>query len=247
MPPTVETTTPTVAEYDDAFYLEMINFKVENTHFQVPKWGFEIEGSAFCEMFTLPRVGTKENDGQTEGSSAMNPIVLEGISKSNFKLFIALLYPGFYKVARVGIPSPTPLAYDEWIGVLDLAEMWNFPKIREEAIEALTPLMATKKWAENMALARNYRVRSWLLDEYKKLITEHKSLDVNDLVQGGMDQSSIIKLFQIREKHLADMCTVCNSRCSYCERGYRWSTPPPSFDIHKAIEEEFIADFLGMN
>jgi len=42
-------------------------------------------------MFTLPVPKGKE--GEVEGVSEKNPIVVEGISKSHFKAFLKILYP----------------------------------------------------------------------------------------------------------------------------------------------------------
>ena len=63
--------------------------KVENTLFQVLKNSFNVPGTPFEAMFTLPQTQT---DG-IEGSSLENPIHLPGIKVDHFRPFLRVLYP----------------------------------------------------------------------------------------------------------------------------------------------------------
>ena len=63
--------------------------KVENTLFQVLRNGFNIPGTPFEAMFTLPQTQTNG----IEGSSLENPIHLPGIKEDHFRSFLRILYP----------------------------------------------------------------------------------------------------------------------------------------------------------
>ena len=63
--------------------------KVENRLFQVLRNGFNVPGTPFEAMFTLPQAQTDS----IEGSSLENPIHLPGIKVDHFRSFLRILYP----------------------------------------------------------------------------------------------------------------------------------------------------------
>ena len=67
-------------------------YQVGNTLFKVPKTGFQVSGTIFEAMFSLP---TNETKGIIEGSSDDNPIYLHGIDENKFRAFLTLLYPSY--------------------------------------------------------------------------------------------------------------------------------------------------------
>lgn len=93
------------AEKDDRFYMTLVTIqartsvsvryfwltlttKVENTLFRVLREPLESQSKIFRDMFSLPVAG------DAEGSSDNNPIRLEGITKSEFKRFLEVLFTG---------------------------------------------------------------------------------------------------------------------------------------------------------
>ena len=64
--------------------------KVENSLFKVPKNGFQVSGTIFEAMFSLPSGDAADS---IEGSSDENPIHLHGIEEKKFKAFLTVLYP----------------------------------------------------------------------------------------------------------------------------------------------------------
>jgi len=64
----------------------LIFTKVEGTLFQVPKHGLAVPGTYFEKILATP--DTASNNG-----SDAQFIDLEGVTKSNFKAFIKVLYP----------------------------------------------------------------------------------------------------------------------------------------------------------
>jgi len=62
-------------------------FKVENYLFKVPRYQFK-NSEIFESTFLLPT-----GDSEPEGSSEAAPFKLEGVSASDFRNFLAALYP----------------------------------------------------------------------------------------------------------------------------------------------------------
>ncbi len=66
------------------------SLKVGNSLFKVPKNGFQVSGTIFEAMFSLP---SDDAAGSIEGSSDENPIHLHGIEEKKFTAFLTVLYP----------------------------------------------------------------------------------------------------------------------------------------------------------
>ena len=94
-------------EVDSAFFLETVVFlvspilnimqmpwldlvlKVEGCLFKIPQRNLQEQSEVFRDMFSFPTAMGKE----PEGSSVSNPIVLDGISKKDFRAFLQVLCP----------------------------------------------------------------------------------------------------------------------------------------------------------
>jgi hypothetical protein len=63
--------------------------KVEKTLYRVHRYFFERDSSIFASMFTLPSAAGE----RPEGELVENPIVLEGITSTDFDRFLCILYP----------------------------------------------------------------------------------------------------------------------------------------------------------
>lgn len=111
-------------DHHNVHYIETIVFRVENTLFRVPRRGFELESLVFATMFTLPA-----GDHNPEGRNDNTAIVLQGIRKRDFENFLALLYP-------MGPDLPV-LGHEDLVGVLHLATMWEFEKIRRYVVKMM--------------------------------------------------------------------------------------------------------------
>ena len=96
-------------------------------------------------MFSVPPPG-KRNDKKVEreGTSDVNPIVLEGYKSVDFERLIALIYPRFACATDVlcmiltagvysddflpGDPAPT-YTKEEWTSILKLSTAWEMDKV----------------------------------------------------------------------------------------------------------------------
>ncbi|KAJ7250484.1 hypothetical protein B0H12DRAFT_662849 [Mycena haematopus] len=116
-----------ITSRDQEYYLESITFQVEDCIFNVPRYHFEHTSEIFASMLTLPA-----GDGvQAEGQSDQNPIVLEGISKVDFRALLKVLYPLSI------LNTDKWMTKDEWISVAKLSTQWRFLEARALAIKQL--------------------------------------------------------------------------------------------------------------
>lgn len=114
------------------------NHKVGNTLFRVPKNGFQVPGTIFEAMFSLP---TNEAKAIIEGSNDDNPIHLHGIDETKFRAFLTILYPSYVSLVSLlgNLPSDYSASkevivdeesqYRTLVGALDLATFWEFTKV----------------------------------------------------------------------------------------------------------------------
>jgi hypothetical protein len=178
-------------ERDNIYYFDNIVFQVENTLFRVPKNGFQVAGSFFETIFSLP-----QPEGEmVEGSDDICPLPLLGINKAHFRSFLRVLYP-FDGTAKTS---------EEWVGALDLATMWDFRKIRKASVRALSNIIVSRDVVvlrdivELILLAKKYRVKQWLQDGYFKLIQQPGPLKIDELLSLNLDLVTIARIYSIRE------------------------------------------------
>lgn len=62
--------------------------KIEDTLFNVHKYQL-VKSETFSDMFNLPK---EESDEPEEGSSPEHPIVMRGVSASDFEALLTVLY-----------------------------------------------------------------------------------------------------------------------------------------------------------
>ena len=73
--------------------LTLTSAQAGNTIFQVPRNGFEVPGTIFETMFSLPPATVGGGvERASEGSSDDNPIVLP-VDEANFRGFLRAMYP----------------------------------------------------------------------------------------------------------------------------------------------------------
>jgi len=219
------------SERDSVYYFDIIVFKVENTLFRIPKNGFQVADSFFETIFSLPQPkGTI-----VEGSDDTCPLPLDGVSKAYFRGFLRVLYPF----------NGTATTYEEWVGALDLATMWDFKEIRKASVVALSTLITSRDIVENVVLAKKYRVKKWLLDGYLKLLKQPQPLNIDQLRSSHVDLLTIARLWSIYGTMLANHPKPNANCCYYCGRssGSTWSEVTDA-EANPLIAQVF-ADELG--
>ncbi|KAF9047703.1 hypothetical protein BJ165DRAFT_1526974 [Panaeolus papilionaceus] len=170
-------------------------FKVEDTIFRAFKKAFLYPGCFFITLFALPQPSNDSVDSQlAEGSSEAHPITLEGISKREFLSFLKVLTP------IEGVPRCS--TYNEWMGVLNLATMWDFPtasqaNIRHKAISALTPHIKMHSAPDRILISWKYEVKAWLIDAFVQAACE--PISRKKLRHAGIDPDTISGLYAVRD------------------------------------------------
>ncbi|KAH9485726.1 hypothetical protein JR316_0002641 [Psilocybe cubensis] len=172
------------------YYFELVIFRVQDVLFKVPKHGFMIDGTIFPDMFSLPVSG----GAMPQGSCDENPIMLPvDISQTDFHGFLLLLYPYFDRERETGVAT-----YEELVGALKLATMWEFDEVRKKAIFRLSPILTERPTVEQILLAKEYDVKSWLRDGYLTLIRK-SDLSIQQLCDPfQLDWKTIARVFAIQ-------------------------------------------------
>ncbi|KAF6743141.1 hypothetical protein DFP72DRAFT_147045 [Ephemerocybe angulata] len=153
------------------FYFEFVTLKVQDTIHRIPKRILEEWSQIFKDMFGIP-----QEDGNSEGSSDENPIILPGCTNAEFEsLMKVLLTPTSIK--------PLVLSKDQWIGVLKLSTMWDMVVVRKHAIAMLSPLIEEHTPIEQVVLGKQFKVASWFTQGCASLASAHKTLDLHSVAK----------------------------------------------------------------
>lgn len=218
------------------FNFELVVFQVGETLFKVIKNGFQVPGTIFEAMFSLPPGG----EAPVEGTSLETPIVLEGVGEDHFHAFLRVLYPF--------TGQPAVVEYAEWVGALHLATMWEFAEIRAKAIAALSVLNPERELTEKISLGARYGIVDWLRDGYTELV-QRSTLKMEDLRGSSFPVSweTTAKIFCARDSLSSD--NFSNYSCCGSWHGPSYTNPPKHCRcrIVKAVDEAFSADFEALN
>ncbi|KAF5325106.1 hypothetical protein D9619_009665 [Psilocybe cf. subviscida] len=188
--------------HNSVWNLETICFKVENQLFTVIKKDLLGPGSVFVDMFKVP-----SGPQPAEGKDADNPIDLHGIKASHFAAFLSVLYPWINGSIELRKQDE-----DSVFGVLHLANMWRFPKIRHEAVRISSEnWIPSKSDAEKIRLGEEYQVQDWAFNGYTQII-RRKGFKFGDLENEpyNFDQTLVKKILYLQAE----------SGCSRCGNSY---------------------------
>ncbi|KAF9041491.1 hypothetical protein BJ165DRAFT_1530208 [Panaeolus papilionaceus] len=192
---------PAVAKHDPLFYMETMFVQVQDTLFQVPKIAFEgRQWSYFADAADARREhrrqqsqspapaqepegrGTPEPQEIEEGSSEAKPIVVD-VDVGDFRGLLHVMYAKSSIIQHY----PTTINPDQWSSALRLSTVWKFDDIRREAIAALDPTISSWDPLRIIILARECKVRKWLIRAYRQLTL----VRINDLEPGWFDGEAL--------------------------------------------------------
>ncbi|KAG5637570.1 hypothetical protein H0H81_004147 [Sphagnurus paluster] len=198
-PPSIPPNPVPAYSRDEEFYLENIVFLVEDRLFSVPRNYFTHASDIFASAFSLP---TSAGDPR-EGTCDETPLVLEGISRADFKGFLRVMLcpphlPHPHPVGSTGTSNAPPTRAD-WLSALKLSTMWDFRTIRQRAISALN-----LGWepVEGIVLGKAYRVPQWLIRGYHELVVRTQSITDDEAAAIGRETAA--RLLRIREEQRTD-------------------------------------------
>ena len=92
----------------------------------------------------------------------------------------------------------TDLTVDEWMSVLKLSDMWEFPKMRTKAIDASESEVQKLGAVEMILLAKKYSVSDWLTKGYDILARRPEHITADERKRLGLD--TFVRLAEVREK-----------------------------------------------
>ena len=90
------------------------------------------------------------------------------------------------------------MSTDEWMAVLELADMWQVPKMRMKAIAAMEKNVQNSGAVEMILLARKYRISSWLIKGYGMLARRPDPITSDERERLSLD--TFMRLVGVREK-----------------------------------------------
>ncbi|KAI6095252.1 hypothetical protein EV401DRAFT_2062470 [Pisolithus croceorrhizus] len=176
------------------FYISTVTFLVEDSLFKVPREPFEKESEVFCDMFSLPQGSSVV----VEGTGDENPIRIDRTSKDDFEqLLKALLHRLAVNCSRRSIEAPNlPHGIEQWTSVLKLSTAWNFERLRQAAIDALTESGIGA--VDRVVLSQRYYIKNWLLPALNELARRPEPIILEEAQRMGIDIA--LKLASVRER-----------------------------------------------
>ncbi|KAI6137432.1 hypothetical protein EDD17DRAFT_1517365 [Pisolithus thermaeus] len=169
------------------FYVSTVTFLVEDSLFKGPREPFEKESEVFCDMLSLPQGSSVV----AEGTSDENPIRIDRTSKDDFEqLLKALLH------RKYGSQPNLPHGIEQWTSVLKLSTAWNFERLRQAAINALTESGIST--VDRVVLSQRYYIKNWLLPALNELARRPEPITLEEAQRMGIDIA--LKLASVRER-----------------------------------------------
>ncbi|KAG8744331.1 hypothetical protein FRC10_010311 [Ceratobasidium sp. 414] len=139
-----------------------------------------------------------------EGSSLDNPIVMQGVSASDFECLMTVLYASHFSSHQ---PEPEASLI---IPAFRLANMWNF----SELCAYLKPLAErVLSDVDKVVFAREFEVTEWLVPAHTKLCLRGEKITTQEAGKLGLD--SLLFISRFREEHPRTLNGT--ARCNSCE------------------------------
>jgi hypothetical protein len=121
----------------------------------------------------------------TKGSSDNLPLVLEGISKTDFERLLWVFYNPKYSIYNASI--------EEWTSILKLAHIWDFIEVKELAIRGLEALQIPA--LQKIALYQTYEVdRNLLQAAFTALTVRDEPIAVEEGREIGLETALQVTL-----------------------------------------------------
>ena len=90
------------------------------------------------------------------------------------------------------------MTVDEWMSVIKLSDMWQFPKMRMKAINASESQVQILGAVDMILLAKKYSVSRWLIKGYDILTRRPEHITSDERKRLGLD--TFVRLVEVREK-----------------------------------------------
>ncbi|KZP28777.1 hypothetical protein FIBSPDRAFT_1039501 [Athelia psychrophila] len=151
-------------------------FLIEEVLYNVHRYFFDRDSTYFRSILA-----------NAQAADEQNPIVLPGVSCSDFDEFLAILYPTDFR-------RPIEKTTSQWTSVLHLAAKWGFESIQLLVIDKLT---ATAIPVDKIVLGRKYGISDWLHGAYEAVCMRANPLTVEEGMKLGVED--IIRISAARQ------------------------------------------------
>ncbi|THH33082.1 hypothetical protein EUX98_g1095 [Antrodiella citrinella] len=164
----------------------MLYFEVQGKIFRIHEDILVARSTFFKQMFSLPREGVREVEGQTEEA----PIVVPGVTSQDFTSVLLFLYGREFDRCH-------KFSEDSLAGILRLSNKWQIPGGRAFVIPQLTAQSDIDPvvW---FSLASHERVRQWFMPSF--VAAAAKSFTEDDIFLIGVTWTAYFT--QLREQQL---------------------------------------------
>ncbi|CAL1710182.1 unnamed protein product [Somion occarium] len=177
--------------HDPKYYLddEMTIFLVERRLFKVHRHFLIRESDFFRTLFQLPTgVNTR-----VEGRSDDLPIPLPGVKVDEFISLLDFFYEGMHAPQLTADSDISCIHH--WSRILSISTRFSFDRIREMAIEQLSPHLDP---ISKICLARTYDIEEWLFPAYEQICQRDNALEAWEAELIGLRTARL--LAQTREE-----------------------------------------------
>ena len=90
------------------------------------------------------------------------------------------------------------MTMDEWMSVIKLSDMWQFPKMRMKAINPSESQVQILGAVDMILLAKKYSISRWLTKGYDILARRPKYITSDE--RKRLDLDTFVRLVEVREK-----------------------------------------------
>ncbi|KAG8744327.1 hypothetical protein FRC10_010307 [Ceratobasidium sp. 414] len=177
-------------------------------------------------------IAEESEDEQTtrEGSSLDNPIVMQGVSASDFECLMTVLYASHFSAHQ---PEPEGSLI---IPAFRLANMWHFA----ELCAYLKPLAErVLNDVDKIVFAREFKVAEWLAPAHARLCLREEKITAEEAEKLGL--SSLLYISRFREENPrkgngSARCPSCNyTTCRYC--GSTLTSQPGALPVEDTVKQ----------
>ncbi|KAG2136384.1 uncharacterized protein EDB93DRAFT_1091806 [Suillus bovinus] len=168
--------------YHPEYYLRDgdVTFHVEGTLFRVHRHFFERESQFFVKEFAK---------APKEGTSDFSAFRLDQVNSADFARFLWVWYSPSYR--RESKPK------DHWLSILELSTIWQFPEIKQLAIDELQKLNIEP--VEKITIYDKYQIdRSLLLSAYKFLCK--RASHISEEEGERLRMPTVLRIYEARER-----------------------------------------------
>ncbi|KAG8700089.1 hypothetical protein FRC08_004930 [Ceratobasidium sp. 394] len=185
----------------------LVAIGIEGTLFNVHKYQL-MKSTTFSDMFAIAEQ-SEDDQATREGTSLDNPIIMQGVSASDFECLMTVLYASHFSSHQ---PEPEASLI---IPAFRLANMWDFADLcaylKPLAERALSDV-------DKVVFAREFKVAEWLAPAHAKLCLREAKITTQEAAKLGLD--SLLFISRFREEHPRKLsgtarCDGCNNENCY--------------------------------